>query len=38
MVASARRGQRRLVAAILHSDNFLDDADKLLTYGFGLPS
>jgi D-alanyl-D-alanine carboxypeptidase (penicillin-binding protein 5/6) len=38
MVASARRGQRRLVAAILHSDNFFDDADKLLTYGFGLPS
>jgi D-alanyl-D-alanine carboxypeptidase len=36
MVASARRGDRRLVAAILHSDNFFEDANKLLTYGFGL--
>lgn len=38
MVATARRGQRRLVAVTLHSDNFFDDANKLLTYGFGLPS
>jgi serine-type D-Ala-D-Ala carboxypeptidase (penicillin-binding protein 5/6) len=38
MVATARRGQRRLVAVTLHSENFFDDANKLLTYGFGLPS
>ena len=38
MVATARRGQRRLVAVTLHSENFFEDANKLLTYGFGLPS
>jgi D-alanyl-D-alanine carboxypeptidase (penicillin-binding protein 5/6) len=38
MVATAHRGQRRLVAVTLHSENFFDDANKLLTYGFGLPT
>jgi D-alanyl-D-alanine carboxypeptidase (penicillin-binding protein 5/6) len=38
MVATAARGNRRLVAVILHSDNFFGDATKLLNYGFGLPS
>jgi D-alanyl-D-alanine carboxypeptidase (penicillin-binding protein 5/6) len=38
MVATARRGQRRLVAVTLHSENFFEDANKLLNYGFGLPS
>jgi serine-type D-Ala-D-Ala carboxypeptidase (penicillin-binding protein 5/6) len=37
MVASARRGNRRLVAVVLNSDNFFADAGKLLTYGFGVP-
>jgi D-alanyl-D-alanine carboxypeptidase (penicillin-binding protein 5/6) len=38
MVATASRGNRRLVAVILHSQNFFGDATKLLNYGFGLQS
>jgi D-alanyl-D-alanine carboxypeptidase (penicillin-binding protein 5/6) len=38
MVASAQRGQRRLVAVVMHSSNFFADAVALLNYGFGLPA
>jgi serine-type D-Ala-D-Ala carboxypeptidase (penicillin-binding protein 5/6) len=34
MVASAQRGNRRLVAVILHGDRVFDDARTLLDYGF----
>jgi serine-type D-Ala-D-Ala carboxypeptidase (penicillin-binding protein 5/6) len=34
LVATARRGQRRLVAVIMHGDRFFDDAHLLLDYGF----
>jgi serine-type D-Ala-D-Ala carboxypeptidase (penicillin-binding protein 5/6) len=37
MVATATRGHRRLVAVILHSDNFFADATRLLDYGFSQP-
>jgi D-alanyl-D-alanine carboxypeptidase (penicillin-binding protein 5/6) len=38
MVASASRGGRRLVAVVLHSDDFFGDTTKLLNYGFGQQS
>ena len=38
MVATADRGGRRLVAVVLHTDNFFVDAGKLLNYGFGVPT
>lgn len=34
LVASAQRGNRRLVAVFLHSDDFFADAHTLLDYGF----
>ena len=34
MVATATRGDRRLVAVVMNSDNFFADATKLLDYGF----
>lgn len=34
MVATARRGDRRLVVVVMNSDNFFADAVKLLDYGF----
>jgi serine-type D-Ala-D-Ala carboxypeptidase (penicillin-binding protein 5/6) len=38
MVATASRGGRRLVAVVLHSNDFFGDATKVLNYGFALPS
>jgi D-alanyl-D-alanine carboxypeptidase len=37
MVATANRDGRRMVAVILHSDNFFADAHVLLDYGYSLP-
>ncbi len=34
MVATATRGGHRLVAVVMHSDNFFADATRLLDYGF----
>jgi D-alanyl-D-alanine carboxypeptidase len=36
LVASARRGDRRLIAVVLHSTNPYRDARRLLTMGFAL--
>ena len=38
MVAVAARGGRKLVAVIMHSDNFFADATKLFDYGFSHPT
>jgi len=38
MVATAARGGRRLVAVIMHSDNFFADATTLFDYGFSRPA
>ena len=34
MVATAKRGDRRLVVVVMNSDNFFVDATRLLDYGF----
>jgi serine-type D-Ala-D-Ala carboxypeptidase (penicillin-binding protein 5/6) len=36
MVATAMRGHRRLVAIVLHTDDFFADAHTLLDYGFSV--
>jgi D-alanyl-D-alanine carboxypeptidase len=36
LVASARRGDRRLIAVLLHSANPYGDARRVLTMGFAL--
>jgi serine-type D-Ala-D-Ala carboxypeptidase (penicillin-binding protein 5/6) len=36
LVVTARRGDRTLVAVMLHSDDFFADAHALLDYGFGV--
>jgi D-alanyl-D-alanine carboxypeptidase (penicillin-binding protein 5/6) len=38
MVATASRGGRRLVAVVLHSNDFFGDATRLLNYGFATPA
>jgi len=38
MVATAARGGRRLIAVVMHSDNFFADATTLLDYGFSRPA
>ncbi|MBO0681719.1 MAG: D-alanyl-D-alanine carboxypeptidase [Candidatus Dormibacteraeota bacterium] len=35
-VATATRGDRRLIAVVMHSDNFVIDAEHLLDYGFSV--
>jgi D-alanyl-D-alanine carboxypeptidase (penicillin-binding protein 5/6) len=37
LAASAVRGNRRLLAIVLHSDIFFTDAARLLDYGFSTP-
>jgi serine-type D-Ala-D-Ala carboxypeptidase (penicillin-binding protein 5/6) len=37
MVATATRGDRHLVAVVMHSDNFFVDATRLFDYGFSQP-
>ncbi|HKA48308.1 MAG TPA: hypothetical protein VKK19_01815 [Candidatus Dormibacteraeota bacterium] len=38
MVATAARGGRRLIAVVMHSDNFFADATTLFDYGFSKPA
>lgn len=38
MVATAARGGKRLVAVVMHSDNFFADATTLFDYGFSKPA
>lgn len=38
VVATATRGDRRLIAVVLHSTEMVGDAEKLLDYGFALPA
>lgn len=38
VTATATRGGRSLIAVVLNSDTDLDDAKKLLNYGFALPA
>lgn len=38
MVATAARGGRRLVAVVMHTENFFADATTLFDYGFSKPA
>ena len=37
-VTTATRGNRRLIAVVMHSDVFFTDAARLLDYGFSTPA